>query len=417
MEEDNILRSKKDRIWQRIQDIAKFGKNNQNGITRFPFTTEYKQAIDLIIKWMEEADLIVRRDSIGNIIGRRKGNRNNPIIMTGSHIDTVENGGKFDGVTGVIAGLEALEILKENNITTELPIELVILINEEGSRFPGGLMGSMAITGRLPRDFPYKIKDIEGISLADEMKKNGIDPNLVTEALYKEEVRAFFELHIEQASVLENSDKPIGIVSDIAGVSQFKLTINGRSGHAGATPMNNRRDPMVASGLVIKEVENLAIRSKSGMRGTIGYIKAFPGGHNIIPERVELTIDFRYIDEEEHKEFMENLEEYIKKICKHRGLSYELFSTQKAMPVHIDLQILNLLEKIAKDHKIPHEILPSWAAHDAMIMNDICSIGMIFIRSQKGLSHCPEEFSSPDDIAKGADLLMYAIERTANKYI
>lgn len=407
----------RDRIWQRIQLLGKIGENKNKGVSRFPFTFEDNEATNLVIKWMGEAGLSVRKDAVGNVIGRREGKTSAPVIMAGSHLDTVTNGGKFDGVVGVISVLEAIEIMQENKIITEFPIEIIIFVNEEGSRFPGGLMGSMAIVGKLPLDFPYTIRDEKGILLADEMKKWGFKPDSIFKAIRKEGIKAFFELHIEQGRVLEESNKPIGIVSKIAGLYQARLSIIGQCGHAGAITMKDRKDPMVAAGIIIQKIEDIAKNSRSGTRGTVGYIKSFPGGDNVIPEKVELSIDFRYIDKLEQEEIDTYLKDFIKDICEERELEYQLVTTQRVDPVFVDSKVISLMEKAAKNCFIPYDLLSSWTAHDAMVMGNICLIGMIFIRSYKGLSHCPQEYSSPEDIAQGAEILFHTLKTTANNYL
>ena len=406
----------KDRIWQRIQKVGEIAADGKRGIARFRFIEQDSQDTNLVIEWMKKADLCIRKDAAGNVIGRREGKKREPVVMAGSHLDTVINGGKFDGVTGVISALECVEILKERNIHTGLPIEVITFANEEGSRFPGGLMGSLAVAGKLPPTYPYEIRDGEGILLAEEMKRWGAKPDLISEASRKGEIRAFFELHIEQGRVLEEAHRPIGIVNGIAGLHQGKFSISGECGHAGAIAMRDRKDPMVAAGIIIKKIEEIASQSKTGARGTVGYIKAFPGGDNVIPGKVEFTTDFRYIDKQEQSMAEADLQDYVAKICQNRNLTHQFITNQQAAPVFLDSNVISLMETAVKDCLIPYLLLPSWAAHDAIIMSNICLTGMIFVRSYKGLSHCPQEFSFPEDIADGAELLYSVLYKTANEY-
>lgn len=404
-----------ERLWNRIQILGKIGGSKNGGVTRFAFSKEDRKATDLVILWMREAGLVVSTDPVGNVFGRKEGNVKGPVVLTGSHLDTVRNGGKFDGVAGVLAALEILQTMNENNIHTYLPIEMAIFVNEEGSRFAGGLMGSMAVAGLLP-DTILKEKDHDGTSLADAIKKFGGEPDQILAAKRsKSDFAAFFELHIEQAQTLEEENKSTGIVLGIAGPYQMKVKISGRSGHAGAVAMNLRKDPMVASALIIQEVERSAIETASTTRGTVGFIKAKPGGHNVIPEEVEFTIDYRDINENVRSKVVNRIRNYITKVCDARELNSEITVTQNTPPVPVKKEILNHLEMIARDLKIPYSMLTSGAAHDAMIIGELCPIGMIFIRSIDGLSHCPEEYSTKEDLADGTQILFHIIKDTANR--
>lgn len=401
-------------MWRRIEDIGRIGALPEGGISRFAFSNEDKTAANLIKTWMEEAGLSVWTDTVGNLYGRREGELDYGTVLTGSHIDSVPNGGRFDGVAGVIAALECMQVLHENNVKTKHPLEMVVFVNEEGSRFPGGLMGSQAVAGLLSPEFVSKIKDNEGVSLVDAMKEYGADPDRIKDAHRPGDFQAFFELHIEQASLLEDRDIPVGIVSGIAGPYQMKVKISGRSGHAGATPMELRKDPMVGASLIIQEVERLAIEFGTTTRGTVGYIKARPGGHNVIPSEVEFTIDIRDIDPTKREKVVKQIKDYIKDTCLKRGLEHEVFKTQDMPPVPVIPEVVDLLEKTAKECNIPTITMPSGAAHDAMVMASLCPIGMIFVRSRDGLSHCPEEFTSKEDLKLGTTLLLHSLVKTAN---
>lgn len=403
----------KDRIWERIQKLGEIGTADDGGINRFAFTDEDWKATSLVREWMKEAGLRTWIDPIGNVFGRLDGKVDGPVILTGSHLDTVPNGGKFDGIAGVVAALEVLQIMKENSIENEYPVEMVIFRNEEGSRFPGGLMGSLAVTGKLPSNYAYEIIDKNGSILADTLKKYGIDPEKIQDAK-RTDIKSFFELHIEQASILENSDIPVGIVTGIAGAYQMKLNIYGRSGHAGAVPMEGRKDPMTAAAMIIQEVERSAIQTDT-TRGTVGYINSKPGGHNIIPAEVEITLDYRDIDMEARRKAIERIKNYIYRICEERDLKSQLIITQDAPAIIINEGIVKLLENTAEELLIPTMSMPSGAAHDAMIMAKICKTGMIFVRSKEGLSHCPEEFSSKEDLALATELLFHSIKKAANR--
>lgn len=409
-----VLKINSERLWNRIQKLGEIGSTKDGGVTRLAFSKEDRLATDLVISWMREAGLEIWTDPVGNVFGKYKGKLKGPVILTGSHLDTVRNGGKFDGAAGVLAALEVLQTLKENNIETTLPIEMVTFVSEEGSRFAGGLMGSMAVAGLLPKNILDE-KDNDGISLANALEVFGAKPDQIfASKRLNSEIAAFYELHIEQSQTLEEENKSVGIVLGIAGPYQMKVRISGRSGHAGAVAMNLRKDPMIAAGMIIQEVENSAIETAPTTRGTVGFIKAYPGGHNVIPEEVELTIDYRDIDTETRNKVVNRIRDYINKICEERGLKSEIIVTQDTEPVPVKQEILDEMTAVAKEQEIPFAKVTSGAAHDAMIMGNLCPIGMVFVRSINGLSHCPEEYSTKEDLTDGVQVLLHTVINTAN---
>lgn len=406
----------KERMWKRIQELGRIGATPEGGVSRFAFTPEDDEAVKMVEGWMKEIGLKVRRDAAGNLFGRLEGMKQEPVVMTGSHLDSVLNGGKFDGAAGVVAALEVLQHIRENNNKTQLPIEMVAFSNEEGSRFPGGLMGSLAVAGRLTGDYAYGLEDKDKVTLAEELLKRGLEPgNMINSG--RSDIKHFLELHIEQAKVLEENDIPVGIVTGIAGPCQMLLNIYGRSGHSGAVPMDGRQDPMVVAGMVIQEVERSALEAAATTRGTVGYISSKPGGHNIIPAEVELTLDYRDIDAAARQRAVERIKGYIASICIERNISYRLTVTQDAPPTMIGDKMTGLLKRTADELQIPALLMPSGAAHDAMIMSNICDIGMIFVRSRDGLSHCPGEFTSKDDLELAAEILLNSVIKLANEDI
>lgn len=403
-----------ERLWDRIETLGAVGGMANGGVTRFAFSKEDREATDLVIQWMREAGLDIRIDPVGNVFGRRKGRKEGPVILTGSHLDTVNNGGKFDGAAGVLSALEILQTLEENSVETTLPMEMVIFVNEEGSRFAGGLMGSMAIAGLLPKSL-FEEEDKDKMSLFEAVQKFGGDPDQFLAAKRpSSDFAAFYELHIEQSQTLEKENKSVGIVLGIAGPYQMKVRIFGRSGHAGAIAMDLRKDPMVAAGIIIQEVERSAIETATTTRGTVGFIKAYPGGHNIIPEEVEFTIDYRDINIETRDRVIKRIRDYIDEICKERGLKSKIVITQDTPPTPVKKEVLERMVKVAEEQRTPFTMLTSGAAHDAMIMGRLCPIGIIFVRSLNGLSHCPEEFTSKKDLADGTQLLLAIIYDAAN---
>lgn len=403
-----------ERMWERIQELGEIGATPEGGVTRLAFSKEEREATDRMIQWMRELGLEVRTDGIGNLFARRRGKSDGPPVLMGSHLDSVPNGGKFDGAAGVVAALEVVQVLEEQGIETELPIEVVSFVNEEGSRFAGGLMGSSAVVGKLSENV-LDTRDREGILLRDALKEYGVQPERIFDArLSKGAYTAFYELHIEQSVMLEEHDLAVGIVTGIAGPCQLTVQIGGRSGHAGATPMGSRRDPLVAAAMIIQEVERSAIEAGKTTRGTVGYVKAYPGAANVIPERVEFSLDYRDIDLAQRTRAIEHIKSYIATLCQERGLVQNVMVDLEIPPTVLDERVVKLLTETAAEQQLATLPLPSGAAHDAMNMHELCPTGMIFVRSKDGLSHCPEEYSTPEDLAEGANLLLHAVVKTAN---
>lgn len=406
-----------ERLWSRIERLGEIGCSTNGGVTRLAFSKEDREATDLVISWMQEAKLEIWTDPVGNVFGRRKGKLRGPAVLSGSHLDTVRNGGKFDGAAGVLSALEVIQTLNDFKVETILPIEMAIFVNEEGSRYAGGLMGSMAVAGLLPETILNE-KDNEGIPLSRALKEFGGMPNQIQDAKRPAaDFAAFYELHIEQSQTLEKENKSTGIVLGIAGPYQMKVTIFGRSGHAGAVAMDLRKDPMVATGIIIQEVEKAVTETAPTTRGTVGYVEAFPGGHNVIPEKVEFTIDIRDINEVTRDRVVNRIQTFITKVCDERGLESEIIITQNTAPVPVHKKTIEKMKRIAIEENIPFASVTSGAAHDAMIMGKLCPIGMIFVRSIDGLSHCPEEFSKKEDLADGTQILLNLIKDTANPSI
>jgi len=401
------------RFLSRLEELNRIGRTAAGGVTRLAFSPEDRQANDLVIDWMQEAGLTVRIDAFGNTFGRLPGEESSPVVLTGSHLDTVGEGGRYDGAAGVMAALEALITLRESGRKPRRPVEMAVFRGEEGSRFPGGLLGSLALTGKLAADYPDKTRDKTGISLAEAMTAFGARPAELSAARYGDTLKAFLELHIEQAGVLESEDRAVGIVTGIAGPCQMLLTLRGRSGHAGAMPMAGRRDPLVAAGRIIQAVEQSAIMAGPTTRGTVGYIKANPGGYNVIASEVEMSLDYRDIDLAARGRAIEKIKEDIAAAGRERGVEYNLRTVTDVPPVPMDGKIIELLRRCAQAAGLPALELPSGAGHDAMVMAAVCPTGMIFIRSRDGLSHCPEEYSAPDDLAQGAQLLLAAVAELA----
>jgi allantoate deiminase len=395
-----------ERLWRRISDLGEIGGQEEGGVTRLSFTDEERAAKDRVASYMEEAGLSVREDAAGNLIGRREGrNPETPAVLIGSHVDSVYNGGNFDGPLGVLAGVEVLQTMQEQQIETEHPIEVVAFTDEEGARFSFGMIGSRALAGRLTPEDLTKHEDKDGVSIAEAMRAYGLDPERLGDAARSEgSIKAYVELHIEQGRVLENEDLPAGIVTGIAGPVWLRLSLVGETGHAGATPMSLRRDSLAAAAEVMGLIEAEASRTGTSV-GTVGQLSLEPGGINIIPGRVEFSLDLRDIDEGVRDRVERRILEGAEEICGRRGVGLEIETLQRLAPAPCSELVRDAAERACEGLGIRPHALPSGAGHDGMQLTDLCPMGMIFVRSKSGVSHNPDEWSTKEDCAAGASVL------------
>jgi allantoate deiminase len=404
-----------ERLWSRLMQLSEIGKQEDGGITRLSFSPEERQAKDLVMTFMKEAGLSIREDEVGNLIGRKEGRiKDAPVILIGSHLDSVPNGGNFDGPLGVIAGIEVLQTMNEQGIVTEKPIEVIAFTDEEGTRFGFGMIGSRAIAGTLTY-YDLKHTDENGISIAMAMKEVGFDPsNISNAAKEKGSVKAYLELHIEQGKVLENENLSVGVVSGIAGPLWTKWTLKGEAAHAGTAPMHIRKDPLVAAANIIEIIEDEVKKYKNAV-GTVGKMSVKPGGVNVIPGQVEFTFDLRDIDKNVRNNIEQNIAAKAKKICQDRGVELVIEDLQRVPPAPCSTEIQEIIRNSCKELGIDTMTLPSGAGHDGMQLIDLCPIGMIFVRSKNGISHNPEEWSSKEDCAKGTQVLYHSVLELAGK--
>lgn len=397
-----------DRLWTRIQELSLIGQTSDNGVTRFAYTDIEKEAYEKVKHYMQEAGLQVTYDSIGNLIGTLPGADNLPTILLGSHIDTVPNGGKFDGSLGVLTAIEVLQSLQEQNIKLNHPVKVIAFKDEEGSRFGFGMIGSLAVAGNLKADH-LQWKDANGISVHDAMVMHGYDPNKIQEAKM-DNIKLYLELHIEQGKVLEKENVPVGVVTGIAGPLWLKFSLKGEAEHAGATPMNQRKDPLVAASLIISETEKLAKKYEHAV-ATVGTLSLTPGGVNVIPGSVEFTIDIRDINEEILDQLEKEIRDYASKVVEERGIHMSIVELQKIAPVLCSSTIQETIQESIAELGFPVISLPSGAGHDGMQFKDSFPIGMIFVRSQDGISHNPKEFTSKEDVKIGAETMLLTLSK------
>jgi allantoate deiminase len=403
-----------ERLWNRLLQLSEIGKQSSGGVTRFSFTEEEQEAKRLVASYMEEAGMHVREDAVGNLIGRRDGRRADmPAVLIGSHIDTVPHGGKFDGALGVLAGIEVAQILNEQKIELDHPIEVIAFTDEEGSRFGLGMIGSRAIAGTLTQE-QLRQTDQDGITIGEAMKQSGLDPETIGETKRKPSmVKAYVELHIEQGRVLEKEGLPAGVVSGIAGPLWTKWILSGEAGHAGATPMDSRKDPLMAAVEIMQFMEEEAKKQPATV-ATVGQISVKPGGVNVIPGEVEFTLDLRTIDEAIRDQAENNIKTYAEQVCRKRNVVLNIETLQRITPVPCSDTIQEVIREACRKTGVEPIMLPSGAGHDGMQFNT-WPIGMIFIRSKDGISHNPAEWSSKEDCGIGAEILYKTVLALASE--
>lgn len=400
------LRVSPKRIEQRIMELAKFGEIPGGGVHRVAFSEADIRARKYIMSLMQEAGMKVHIDTGSNIIGRREGrNPKLPVILTGSHIDTVPQGGKYDGALGVIAAIECVQVLHENNIITNHPLEVVVFSDEEG-----GLIGSRCMIGKMTPE-ALQVITHSGKTVQQGIIDLGGDPGKLSKAIrHKGDIKSFIEIHIEQGSFLDSSKIDIGVVQGIVGIHWWDVTIEGSANHAGTTPMDRRQDALLTAAHLIIAVNRVVTGVPGRQVGTVGRIKAEPGAPNVIPGKVVMSLEIRDLKEEKIKTIFE-------KIKKEAGNLEQKFGTKitfsaidaKSIPAPMDKRMIEAISQSAGELGYSYKVMPSGAGHDAQNIATIAPTGMIFVPSVGGISHSPKEFTRTPDMAKGTNVLLQSI--------
>lgn len=411
------------RLLRDLNAVSRIGIGAHGSVTRLVFSIKELRSRQLLIHLMRQAGLQIYVDRIGNIFGRLHGtDPKAPAVLVGSHLDTVIHGGKFDGTMGVIGALEAVRTLKEQKAPLRSPVEVVCFVGEESSRFGYSTLGSSLVAGEiLGRDLS-NATDAQGHKLEDVLADLGIyRSNLRSLRRDPATVKAYLELHIEQGPILEAKAKPIGVVTSIAAPSRFKAIFTGQADHSGTTPMEMRKDALVAAAEFIIALEQLCRRysrmEKGRVVGTVGAIKIEPGVINAVPGAAELSVDIRSITATAKRRVVRLVEAKIRAIASRRNISVEIIPIREEEPVPLDKRLVHLLRECCERRNVSYEVMPSGAGHDAMQMAKIAPAGMLFIPSRRGISHSPLEWSDPKDICLGTQLLLDAIIRVANEKI
>ena len=399
------------RVISRIEEIYECGKQEDGTHTRMAFSNEDVKGRKLFTSWAEKLGMTCRMDEAGNLIARMDGQDNSlPAILMGSHLDTVPDGGKYDGVTGCIGGLEVCEVLKESGYKTNHPIEVIVFTDEEGFRFGKGLLGSSAICGQDP-DISDDEQDIYGETRGKVMQSYGIKSKDVQKAARDpKSVHCFIELHVEQGARLYKTNTSVGVVSSIAGVNRYEITVTGEANHAGSTAMADRRDALVAAAGFINKVQEVTAEYGNDFTvATVGTIKVTPHSVNVIPGTCTFSLEIRDQDQKIMTLIEQKLQDILGDICKKYGVSYTFVPTSFHEPAPMSEWVKGSIEDAIKGMGIDYSIIPSGAFHDSLIMTSVFPTGMIFVPSEKGISHSRYEYTKAEDIEKGCNVLLQTI--------
>ncbi len=399
------LRVNGQRLNAHLRELSEFGKNPQGGVSRVAYTEADRQGREYALRLLRDAKLEASIDAAGNLIGRRAGNEASlPPLVLGSHIDSVPEGGNYDGDVGSMGAIEVAQTLAETNVKLRHPLEVIIFANEEG-----GTYGSHAFASGLT-ERQLGLATNSGKTVREGIKFIGGDPDKLAQPLRKRgEITGYLELHIEQGGILDTEKLNIGVVEGIVGIQQWEVTIEGFANHAGTTPMNQRKDALLAAAQYIQAV-NRVVRSLPGRQvGTVGKIQAQPGAYNVIPGKVITSLELRDLDAAKIQTFFQQIQTEVRQIEAATGTKFNFRETNTIVPALCDVRIRQVIDETARGLGFTTKAMPSGAGHDAQELAPLAPIGMIFVPSVNGISHSPREFSKPEDITNGANVLLHTL--------
>jgi beta-ureidopropionase / N-carbamoyl-L-amino-acid hydrolase len=389
--------------------LAQIGRNPEGGVTRLGLSQPELEARTYVIGLMKEAGLEVRIDPAGNVFGRRPGSAKLPVLLFGSHVDSVPHGGNFDGVLGTLGAIEVVRTLNANHVKTRHPLEVVVWTNEEGPHFGISAFGSSAAAGTLGNDVLER-KDDEGATVADWLRRYGQDPaNFAAARIAPGSLAAIVELHIEQGPVLEETGIKIGVVQGIVGLKRWKCVVTGVANHAGTTPMNRRHDALAAAAEDLLAVREVVRGETGGQVGTVGYMRAEPGAPNVIAGRVEFPFELRDLDAAKIERMSQHVKQKFSQIDAQEGVETQCSVVNDIEPALSNPMIQGAIHDAARAANLSTLDLPSGAVHDAGEISRLAPMGMIFVPSHAGISHAPKEFTSAEDSANGVEVLYRTI--------
>lgn len=400
------------RLWQSLMEMAQIGATEKGGVCRLALTDLDREGRDLFVKWCKDAGCTISVDKMGNIFARRPGKNNAlPPVMTGSHLDSQPTGGKFDGVYGVLAGLEVVRTLNDFGIETEAPVEVAVWTNEEGSRFAPAMVASGVFAGVFDLDYGLSRADLDGKTMGEELQRIGYAGDLPVGG---RPVGAYFEAHIEQGPILEAETKTIGVVTHAQGQRWYEVTLTGQEAHAGPTPMEIRHDALVGAAKMVVEVNRIGLSHKPFGRATVGLLNVTPNSRNTIPGKVFFTIDFRNPNEEALTAMDAEMRASVAKIAADHGLTVDLVQIWHSPVVTFHDKCVGAVRNATQRLGFSSMEIVSGAGHDACYINRVAPTGMIFIPCEDGISHNEVENATASDCAAGCNVLLHAMVEAAS---
>lgn len=399
-------------LCQDLEALAPIGALPGGGVTRLAFSPQEAELHQLVASWLTQLGGKIRRDAFGNLIARWPGQDDSlPAVACGSHLDSVPQGGQFDGVVGVVTAIAALRAIRKKNLLTRHPLEVIVFVSEESSRFGLATLGSKVMAGLVDMEQYLRLEDANGITLESAATSSGARLTELDSAIRRPgELKAFLEVHIEQGRVLEETGNRIGVVTAIAAPSRQRIIIEGRADHSGATPMGLRRDALAAAAEFILAVEKQGRQeAPQNSVATVGVLTLEPGAMNVIPGRVSMGLDVRGIDFDSIRRLVRGIENELQNICRRRHVSADTRRLSADKPVQLDPAVVVSIEGACQYLSVPYMLMPSGAGHDAMNMARITPTGLIFIPCKDGISHNPQEEASIEDITLGAQILLHTL--------
>ena len=405
------IRVNAERLWQSLMDMGEIGALPNGGCRRLALTDEDKEGRDLFVRWCEEAGCMVSVDRMGNIFARRPGRNNDlPAVVTGSHLDTQPHGGKFDGVYGVLAGLEVIRTLNDHDVVTEAPIEASVWTNEEGSRFAPSMIASGVFAGKFDLEESLAISDADGASIGSELARIGYAGDADCGG---RPIKAFFEAHIEQGPILEAEEKTIGIVTGAQCQRWYDVTLTGQDSHAGTTPMPMRKDCVFVMSRMIREIEDLVAAYAPDAVGTVGEIAVVPNSRNTVAGHVNFTVDLRHPVEEKMIEMDQEAVRRLNAVAAETGIGIAMEKVSDVPKINFDVDCIGAVRDAAAALNLPAREIVSGAGHDAMYLSTVAPASMIFVPCKGGLSHNEAEAATAEDLGAGCDVLLHAMLMSA----
>jgi allantoate deiminase len=399
-----------DRLARYVEELGSIGAAPDGGLHRFVYDRAWQAARDVLLSWMRDVGLETRVDAVGNVFGRLQG-RDDGVVLTGSHVDTVPSGGRYDGALGIVGGLAALAALRAQG-TPARTLEVVALCEEESSRFPANFLGTRAMLGLVAPEEPARLVDRDGTTLAEAMREAGLDPDRVADA-ERHDLRAFLELHVEQGRVLADEGVQVGLVEVIPAITWETITVRGRQDHAGATPMDLRKDALQAAAQMARDLTRLVEREGRPAVATTGRWAVEPGLPSIVPGLVSFSLDLRHPDAAVRDRLLDEVHARCEAVAREHGVQVDAVRDKDEEPARMDTGLLDVLRDAADSCGATWRRMPSGAGHDSQLMATRVPTAMLFVPSVEGRSHTPEEHTSAEDCARGAAVLATALHALA----